>query len=114
MNFTFIDLFCGIGGFHQALSSFGGKCVLACDIEPKAASVYNLNYHSDIFVNDIFDIASETVPEANILTAGFPCQPFSISGKHRGFSDNRSYVFPELVRIIKASKPDVFILENVK
>jgi len=53
MNFTFIDLFCGIGGFHQALSSFGGKCVLACDIEPKAASVYNLNYHSDVFINGV-------------------------------------------------------------
>lgn len=114
MEFRFIDLFCGIGGFHQALAKFGGTCELACDIDQKAASVYQSNFNARFFVPDIFELKTDELAKCDILTAGFPCQPFSISGKHGGFSDDRSTVFPELIRIITETRPDIFILENVK
>ena len=113
MSFTFIDLFAGIGGFHQAASSLGGKCVFACEIDKYAQHAYEINYdikpYDDITLLNVIDI-----PNHNILFAGFPCQPFSIIGDMRGFEDTRGTLFFDIARILEAHKPSIFILENVK
>jgi DNA (cytosine-5)-methyltransferase 1 len=112
-GFTFIDLFCGIGGFHSALSSLGGRCVFASDIDKYAKEVYEKNYglkpHGDITKIDVKDI-----PAHDIICAGFPCQPFSISGDQKGFEDPRGQLFFNVVAIAKHHNPKVVFLENVK
>ena len=113
-SFKFIDLFSGIGGFHQALSSFGGKCVLASDIDANAIKVYQNNYgiNSDINVRDIKD---DKIPDHDVLCAGFPCQAFSKAGKQAGFMDQtRGTLFFEVARILKAKHPKYILLENVR
>lgn len=113
MAFKFIDLCCGIGGFHQAMHAFGGECVLAADIDPRAREVYKLNYGLTP-VGAIEDIDEKTLPEYDVLCAGFPCQSFSISGNMLGFAEPRGMVFFEILRLIKHSMPKVVLLENVK
>ena len=112
-GYKFIDLFSGIGGFHQALSSFGAKCVYASDINSKANKTYEHNYglkpDGDITQVDVKDI-----PKHDILTAGFPCQAFSIAGKKLGFEETRGTLFFDVARILKHHQPKVAILENVK
>ena len=83
-GFTFIDLFCGIGGFHCALSSLGARCVFASDIDKFAKAVYEKNYGLRPH-GDITKIKVEDIPPHDIICAGFPCQPFSISGDQKGF-----------------------------
>ena len=113
-NFKFIDLFSGIGGFHQAMSSFGGECVLASDIDPNAIKVYRVNYKIDSNVN-VRDIKDNKVPDHDVLCAGFPCQAFSKAGKQQGFMDQtRGTLFFEVARILKAKKPKYILLENVR
>jgi DNA (cytosine-5)-methyltransferase 1 len=109
----FIDLFCGIGGFHQALSNIGAKCVLACDIDKKCREVYKDNFDLEP-ISDIKDINENTMENFDILCAGFPCQPFSNGGKKKSFDDNRGLLFDEIMRIAKAKKPRFMFLENVK
>lgn len=112
-NYTFIDLFAGIGGFHLALSSFGAKCVFASEWDSYAAEVYEKNYA--IKPNgDITNIKEEDVPTHNILCAGFPCQAFSVSGKQKGFEDTRGTLFFDIARIAAYHRPEVLFLENVK
>ncbi len=113
-KFKFIDLFSGIGGFHQALTSLGGECVLASDIDQNAIKVYKINYgiNSDINVRDI---KNEDVPDHDVLCAGFPCQTFSKAGKQEGFLDQtRGTLFFEVARILTVKHPKYFILENVR
>jgi DNA (cytosine-5)-methyltransferase 1 len=109
----FIDLFCGIGGFHQALSRLGASCVLACDIDAKCRDMYQKNYgvtpHDDITTLD-----AEKIPDFDILCAGFPCQPFSNGGNKKSFDDKRGRLFDEIIRIATAKKPRFMFLENVK
>ena len=113
-SFKFIDLFSGIGGFHQALSSFGGKCVLASDIDVNAIKVYQKNYGIDSNVN-VRDIKDDKVPNHDVLCAGFPCQAFSKAGKQEGFMDQtRGTLFFEVARILKAKHPKYILLENVR
>ena len=113
-KFKFIDLFSGIGGFHQALSSFGGECVLASDIDANAIKVYKVNYGIDSNVN-VRDIKDDAVPDHNVLCAGFPCQAFSKAGKQEGFMDQtRGTLFFEVARILKAKHPKYILLENVR
>ncbi len=112
-KFTFIDLFAGIGGFHQAAKSLGGKCVFACDIDIEARRAYEANYGIKPH-GDITKIKTEDIPDHDILFAGFPCQPFSVIGNRLGFDDIRGTLFFEIARIIKTKKPHAFILENVK
>lgn len=113
-KFKFIDLFSGIGGFHQALSSFGGECVLASDIDANAIKVYKQNYGIDSNIN-VRDIKDENVPDHDVLCAGFPCQAFSKAGKQEGFMDQtRGTLFFEVARILNAKHPKYFILENVR
>lgn len=114
-GYSFIDLFCGIGGFHLALSSLGANCVFASDIDNAACKVYETNFGLKPY-GDITQIAEEQIPKHDILCAGFPCQPFSISGNQQGFDDEqgRGKLFFDIVRIAKFHKPKVLLLENVK
>lgn len=113
-NYTFIDLFAGIGGFHLGLGSLGAKCVLACEIDENARTTYLNNFPNTLMVNDIKKLDAHFIPNYDILCAGFPCQPFSISGRRKGFEDDRGNLFFEIIRILKTTKPKVVFLENVK
>lgn len=110
---TFIDLFCGIGGFHQAGKSLGMECVFACDIDEHARKAYEHNYGLKPH-GDITGVRSKYIPDHQILFAGFPCQPFSIIGSRNGFADARGTLFFEIARIIKDKAPEAFVLENVR
>jgi len=113
VSFTFIDLFAGIGGFHQAAKFFNGKCVFASEIDKYAQQAYFQNYHIRP-EGDITQIPEQEIPKHDFLFAGFPCQPFSIIGQQKGFSDTRGTLFFDIARILKAQRPPYFILENVK
>lgn len=114
-DFTFIDLFAGIGGFHVAMGDIGGSCVFACEIEKHARETYKLNHkiEDDIFAGDITKVESGNVPNHDVLCAGFPCQPFSQAGFKKGFDDIRGTLFFDIARIIEAKKPKAIFLENV-
>jgi DNA (cytosine-5)-methyltransferase 1 len=115
----FIDLFCGIGGFHQALKRIGAdsdtnyECVLACDIDKDCRQTYFANYNM-MPVEDVKKINENTLPDFDIICAGFPCQAFSNGGKKKCFEDERGLLFDEIMRIAKAKKPKFMFLENVK
>lgn len=79
-KFTFIDLFCGIGGFHQAMADLGGTCVYACDIDADCRKTYEINYGIKPD-GDITKVDAEKIPEHDVLCGGFPCQAFSKAGK---------------------------------
>lgn len=110
---TFIDLFCGIGGFHQALSLLNHKCILACDIDKYCREVYKKNYNIEPVV-DVKNIDEKKINDFDIICGGFPCQPFSNSGKKKSFEDERGLLFDEIIRIAKHKKPKFLFLENVK
>lgn len=112
-NMKFIDLFCGIGGFHLALKESGCECVLACDIDKKCRETYFNNFGIEP-VSNIKDIDEKTMPDFDILSGGFPCQPFSNGGKKKSFEDNRGLLFDEIMRIANYKKPKFMFLENVK
>ena len=115
-NFTFIDLFAGIGGFHVALKTLGGKCIMACEIDKYARKTYLSNHplpESKFFL-DINDIKSQDIPEHDILCAGFPCQPFSQAGLRGGFSDSRGTLFFNILAILETKRTKAFFLENVR
>ena len=111
----FIDLFCGIGGFHQALNRVGAQCVFASDIDEQCRKTYERNYglkpHGDI---SKISITPETIPEFDILCGGFPCQSFSNSGKKGGLSDKRGQLFEYILQIAMMRSPRFMFLENVK
>ena len=108
-----IDLFAGIGGFHLAFKSYGAKTIYASEWDKYAADVYEKNYKIKP-EGDITKIDEKSIPQHNILCAGFPCQPFSISGKRLGFNDTRGTLFFDVARIVKEKKPEIVFLENVK
>lgn len=112
-NFSFIDLFAGIGGFHIAADRNGGTCVFASEIDPYAQEAYLENYGMIPF-GDITSINESDIPDHDLLCAGFPCQPFSIIGNRQGFADMRGTLFFEIVRILEAKRPLMIVLENVK
>lgn len=109
---TFIDLFCGIGGFHQALKEYA-NCVFACDLNKYCRETYFNNYglHPE---GDITKVDEKNVPTMDIITAGFPCQSFSNAGKKKNFSDKRGMLFEHILRIAAHKKPKFMFLENVK
>ncbi|MBW6483852.1 MAG: DNA (cytosine-5-)-methyltransferase [Vicingaceae bacterium] len=110
---TYIDLFAGIGGFHQAMSNYGAICVFASEWDKYAAETYYANY--GIFPDgDITKINESKIPHHDILCAGFPCQAFSISGKQKGFEDARGTLFFDIARIVKHHQPKLLFLENVR
>jgi DNA (cytosine-5)-methyltransferase 1 len=112
-NMKFIDLFCGIGGFHQALSKLNFNCVFASDIDEKCRNSYKLNYNL-IPEGDITKVDIKTIPKFDILCGGFPCQPFSKAGEQMGFDDDRGNLFFNICKIAEHHKPKYMILENVR
>ena len=116
-DFTFIDLFAGIGGMRLGFESAGGKCLLTSDIDTLALETYKENFHprhAHTYAGDIFKLASKDVPKHDVLLAGFPCQPYSLAGLRKGLDDPRGTVFLEIIRILEDKKPQAFLLENVK
>lgn len=110
----FIDLFCGIGGFRIAFEDLGCECVFSSDNNPQCQKTYKRNY-GEMPYGDITKVNEEELPDFDILCAGFPCQPFSYAGEKKGFEDEtRGTLFFDVVRILKAKKPKMFFLENVK
>lgn len=114
-KFTFIDLFAGIGGFHAALSAFGGECVYAAEIDKFAASIYKKNWGLDPLADITKDATEDSVkvPPHDVLAAGFPCQPFSKAGAQLGMDETRGTVYWNILRIIQEHHPKFVLLENV-
>lgn len=112
-NFTFVDLFAGVGGFRIGLEKNGGKCIFSSEWDKNSQLTYATNFGS-YPDGDITKIDEKKVPKHNILCGGFPCQAFSISGSKKGFEDTRGTLFFDVARIVKQTKPDVVFLENVK
>lgn len=112
-NLKFIDLFAGIGGIRIPFDELGCECVFSSEWDKHAQDMYEANF-GERPKGDITLIASEEIPNHDILLAGFPCQPFSIIGNGKGFADTRGTMFFEIERIIRDKKPKAFLLENVK
>ena len=125
-SYKFIDLFAGIGGFHLAFHRLGGTCVFASEKEKYARWAYEVNHkrispslfaNPVLFNDDILKVKPSSVPDHDILCAGFPCQPFSQAGHKRGFTESnedRGNMFFIISRIIQAKRPKAFFLENVR
>lgn len=112
-KFKFIDLFAGIGGFHVAMHDLGGECVFASEINSFAIDTYKENFGINSS-NDITKIPEQSIPNHDVLCAGFPCQAFSKAGKQNGFEDTRGTLFFDILRILKYHRPKYIILENVR
>ena len=115
--FTFIDVFAGIGGFRRGCELTGGVCVWSCEkdkfVRPAYASNFDVADHE--FAEDIEDVDPKSIPDHDVLLAGFPCQPFSMAGRREGFAhETQGTLFFELAKIIKEKQPKAFLLENVK
>lgn len=121
-NLRFIDLFAGIGGFHIAFHNAGAECVFVSEWDEPAQKTYRHNlykispemFDSGNFIGDITKVNPKNIPDFDILTAGFPCQPFSQAGFKKGFSETRGTLFFDIVKIIKEKNPSAFFLENVR
>jgi len=113
-KFTFIDLFAGIGGFKMALTQNGGSCIGFSEVSKDAINAYckNHNIEPESNFGDIKKIKS--LPTHDVLTAGVPCQSWSIAGKNLGFDDDRGQLWNDTIYLLNQSKPKVFIFENVK
>lgn len=116
MSFTFVDLFAGIGGFHAALGALGGDCVYASEWDKDSALVYERNWNlkpdGDITLAANDEVMN--VPEHDVLVGGFPCQPFSKSGKQMGMEETRGTLFWNIAKIIEVRRPSLVLLENVQ
>lgn len=125
-DFTFIDLFAGIGGMRTAFEKQGGRCVFTSEWDAYARKTYAANFHdgpNHVFAGDITQVHEKDVPDHDVLLAGFPCQPFSIAGvskknalgRPHGFADKtQGTLFFDVARIIAEKQPKAFLLENVK
>ena len=123
-QFTFIDMFAGIGGMHIGFERAGGKCVWSNDIDKYSIRTYTENFGSEnVFSGDIRTVSTTEIPDFDILCAGFPCQPFSLAGVSKKNSLNRPHgfkdqtqgtLFYEIVRVLRDKRPAAFFLENVK
>jgi DNA (cytosine-5)-methyltransferase 1 len=123
-DFTFIDLFAGIGGIRRGFEAVGGECVFTSEWDSYAQRIYRANFHDDHpIAGDITQVAAEDIPRHDVLLGGFPCQPFSIAGvskknalgRAHGFEDKtQGTLFFDVLRILKHHKPAAFLLENVK
>ena len=123
---TFIDLFAGIGGFHLAFHNCGAECVFVSEWDEPARKTYRANFEKidpklfdpenieKTFVGDITKVEPKDMPDFDIITGGFPCQPFSQAGLKKGFSETRGTLFFDIARIIKEKQPKAFFLENVR
>lgn len=113
-KFKFIDLFCGIGGFHQAMADLGGECVYASDIDTDCRKTYERNYGIKPD-GDITKVEAKDIPAHDVLCGGFPCQAFSKAGKRLGFEDpTKGTLFFDIMRIANYHHPKYMLLENVR
>ena len=112
-EFTFIDLFAGIGGIRMPFQELGGKCVFSSEWDTFSQKTYRVNF-GEVPSGDIAQIDAKDIPNFDILLAGFPCQPFSQAGLKKGFADTRGTMFFEIERIMAKKRPKAFLLENVK
>lgn len=112
-NFTFIDLFAGIGGIRLAFEEVFGGCVFSSELDKHAQTTYKENFNH-IPHGDITFVDEKSIPKFNILLAGFPCQPFSTAGLKLGFEDTRGSLFFHIARILDYHRPEIVFLENVK
>ncbi|HMN04428.1 MAG TPA: DNA (cytosine-5-)-methyltransferase [Flavobacteriales bacterium] len=122
-SYRFIDLFCGIGGFHRAFAKQGAHCVFASDWDKYSQITYRQNFPDTQLIGDITAVAMKDIPQHDILCAGFPCQPFSLAGvskknslgRKHGFEDERQgNLFFNIAAILDHHRPAAFVLENVK
>lgn len=123
-NFTFIDLFAGIGGLRRGFESIGGRCVFTSEWDKYSQRTYRANFSDEHEIaGDITKIAASKIPSHDVLLAGFPCQPFSLAGVSKKNSLNRPHgfrdeaqgtLFFDVARIIENHRPKAFLLENVK
>ena len=113
-NFTFIDLFSGIGGFRLALNNLGGNCLNFSEINKDAIDAYCTNFEEETTYNlgDITKI--KALPKHDLMTAGVPCQSWSIAGRNLGFDDDRGQLWNDTIYLLNQAKPKAFIFENVK
>ncbi|TKJ17160.1 DNA (cytosine-5-)-methyltransferase [Candidatus Woesearchaeota archaeon B3_Woes] len=112
-----IDLFAGIGGIRLGFENAGFNTVFSNDFEPACKETFDLNFdNSPLIIEDINKVDIDSIPDFDILLAGFPCQPFSIAGHRQGFKDSkgRGNLFFRIVEIIEQKRPKVIFLENVK
>ena len=112
-DFKFIDLFAGIGGIRLPFQEVGGQCVFTSEWDKFAQKTYAANF-GELPSGDITQISAKTIPDHDLLLAGFPCQTFSQAGLKKGFSDTRGTMFFEIQRILSEKRPKAFLLENVK
>lgn len=109
----FIDLFCGLGGFHVAAEAIGARCVFACEIDQPLRNIYESNFRLAP-AGDIRQIKPKAVPKHDLLCAGSPCQPFSKAGEQKGFRDRvRGQVLFNVLEILRVRRPKYLLLENV-
>lgn len=114
-KFTFIDLFAGVGGIRLGMQESGGKCIYSSEWNCQAQKTYLTNYGEMPFGDITKESTKNYIPDNfDVLCAGFPCQPFSISGKQKGFEDTRGTLFFDICSIVSAKMPSVIFLENVK
>lgn len=123
---TFIDLFAGIGGFHLAFHNLGAKCVFVSEWDNAARETYKKNFEKiqpelfapetidQTFTGDITAVLPKSIPDFDIITGGFPCQPFSQAGLKKGFNETRGTLFFDIANIIKEKQPRALFLENVR
>lgn len=120
MGIKYASLFSGIGGFEKGIEQaseivgVNAECVFASEIDKFAQQTYTKHFGSEYLHGDITKIDGESVPDIDFLVGGFPCQAFSIAGKRKGFDDCRGTLFFDIARIMRAKKPKVVLLENVK
>ena len=122
MAHTMVDLFAGIGGFHLAFHDLGAECVFASEWDSEARKTYTRNFasispelfESGNFAGDITQVDKASIPDFDILTGGFPCQPFSVAGQRKGFDDLRGTAFFDIAEIIRVKQPKAYFLENVQ
>ncbi|MBR6844955.1 MAG: DNA cytosine methyltransferase [Bacteroidales bacterium] len=114
-KFTFIDLFAGVGGIRLGMQEAGGKCIYSSEWNCQAQKTYLTNYGEMPFGDITKESTKNYIPDNfDVLCAGFPCQPFSISGKQKGFEDTRGTLFFDICSIVSSKRPKVVFLENVK
>ena len=121
-KYKFIDLFAGIGGFHLAFDGAGAECVFVSEWNDSARKTYEKNFikktpkifNNNLFAGDITKVDPKDIPDFDILTGGFPCQPFSQAGFKKGFADTRGTLFFHIAEIIAKKKPKAFFIENVR